>query len=442
MTFELLFDWDEAPGVAAPELKATWAQLQIRVGDRSATAVESETGVLRRSIHVPLYPLAEWIAYNWWFLCHNQRPRGLRDRDLSMSARLLRPGADSSWVTNHNLRAIGEGFAWPDLTLVPGEGSHLVVWQGDPTRIPHSRVRFSTSGRAEVDSESLISALAGLVETVTARLIELDERDHPLLAEWQWVKSVEADEADFCVAAARLGIDPADVSDEIADTVVEIGDRLSTQLLDDFLDAASSQSLANDLAWVLESRSLIEASDLTTERLPKLSATSVPNQRPWLLGQRDAVRVRSELGLESVERVSLDPFVALLPRDPASRGIEALGGKSQMGGSTVSLGRQRTEAAQRFAAARAAWRFARGEGEFLLTSTRTRLQKAERAFAAELTAPAEGIRELLGFVEDGAVSLDEVGEISDHFGVNEWVVEYQIENQLELDVADPELLRS
>ena len=71
------------------------------------------------------------------------------------------------------------------------------------------------------------------------------------------------------------------------------------------------------------------------------------------------------------------------------------------------------------------------------------MQKAERAFAAELTAPAEGIRELLAprTSDEGSVTLDEVGGISDHFGVNEWVVEYQIENQLGLDVADPGLLR-
>jgi hypothetical protein len=28
----------------------------------------------RRSVYVPLYPLAEWIAFNWWLLAANTRP--------------------------------------------------------------------------------------------------------------------------------------------------------------------------------------------------------------------------------------------------------------------------------------------------------------------------------------------------------------------------------
>jgi hypothetical protein len=39
------------------------------------TRVEEEaTDASRRSIYVPLYPLAEWAAYHWWSLLADHRP--------------------------------------------------------------------------------------------------------------------------------------------------------------------------------------------------------------------------------------------------------------------------------------------------------------------------------------------------------------------------------
>src|SRR6266508_2433108 len=65
----LRWEWEPAPLVRAAEHRATWARLEIWVGSDCVTLVEDrESESSRRSIYCSLYPLAEWIAFNLWFL--------------------------------------------------------------------------------------------------------------------------------------------------------------------------------------------------------------------------------------------------------------------------------------------------------------------------------------------------------------------------------------
>lgn len=72
--FEFKVEWQPAPGVTTPELAATWARYEIRVGNRCVTQVEATDGTFRRSVYGSLYPLAYWIASNWWLLTSHIRP--------------------------------------------------------------------------------------------------------------------------------------------------------------------------------------------------------------------------------------------------------------------------------------------------------------------------------------------------------------------------------
>ncbi len=73
---QLSFDWDwmDAPGVNGPELAATWARLRIKAGKSTVTRVLDERAkTVREHLYVPLYPMAEWLAANWWFLAERQQ---------------------------------------------------------------------------------------------------------------------------------------------------------------------------------------------------------------------------------------------------------------------------------------------------------------------------------------------------------------------------------
>ena len=67
LSFDL--DWMEAEGVNGTELAATWASLRIRAGSATVTlALDERASTVRERLFVPLYPLAEWLATNWWAL--------------------------------------------------------------------------------------------------------------------------------------------------------------------------------------------------------------------------------------------------------------------------------------------------------------------------------------------------------------------------------------
>jgi hypothetical protein len=72
--FGVRIEWLDAPGVSTPELESTWARYEIWIDDRCVTQVEESDGTFRRSVYGSLYPLAEWIAANWWVLGNDIRP--------------------------------------------------------------------------------------------------------------------------------------------------------------------------------------------------------------------------------------------------------------------------------------------------------------------------------------------------------------------------------
>jgi hypothetical protein len=114
------YEWEPAVDVRSAELASTWARFEMWVGDRCVTQVEdAASGSGRRSIYCSLYPLAEWIAFNWWALEAYVRPSALEPEAWSYRRLVGRHSNDSRWLRQHNIRAAGDGFLWPNLSIIP-----------------------------------------------------------------------------------------------------------------------------------------------------------------------------------------------------------------------------------------------------------------------------------------------------------------------------------
>ena len=436
----IALDWESAEGVKADELRATWARLEITVGDDVITQVDdSASGSIRRAIYVPLFPFAEWVAFNWWFLRADTRPGYLPPSQWSFRSRAHAPHSQAHWLVHHNLRAIGDGFAWPDLTIIPSPGVTKLAWRGDRRNPPGWRVRYLGSGEADVESTSVQRALAALVDAVLVRLDEQHISGTTLHDEWAALRSMDADEVEFCEAAARLGLDPFALPDSVSELITSAAGELEAPLFADFLDAADPTRLEGDLRWIAETSAVIDGAAPEREPLPVFADVIDAVGLPWERGLRDARALRQRLGLKTNDRAEPGTWVVTEHVPRADRALLALGGRSHNASPVLALASSRSPEADRFAEARALWRFGQTSSttdRFLLTSARTRTQQSERAFAAEFLAPADGIRTLLDTGDLSPVELDEVSAISQHYGVNDWVIEYQIVNQLERPVDD------
>lgn len=442
-TLEFRFEWETVPGVRAPELHATWARLEVWVNSECASLLEErDTGAARRSVYGALYPLAEWIAFNWWLLCSHTRAGESAARRERAWPTLDRRAP--SW-SHHNVRAAGEGQAWPNLALVPlGRTTH-VQWRADHIGDPAVPVRFIGHGDVEMSSHAAQAALGGLVESVLARLAEQGVFDTPLAKEWEAIRSADEDEAAFCHAAARLGLDPYGVTEEQAASIVRAGHELEAPLLDDFLDSVTPTRLGEGLDWVRRASRRLAAEaarpDGLATRLTGLApeGTGDPHgaELPWTVGYRQAQQVRGHLDMQATDPFPVESLVRVARESAPDPRLVALAGRTGDHSGVLVTGRSLHRAAQRFAGARALWHVVHEpHGQrFLLGPTATDRHRTARAFAAELLAPAEGIRAHLE-PSTGVVSDDEIASISRHFKTSELVITHQVENQLGLVVGE------
>jgi len=264
----------------------------------------------------------------------------------------------------------------------------------------------------------------------------------PLRDEWDAIQKLDDEELLFCEAAARLGVDPFQIAPELSESLELAGDALSRELLRDFLDVVDPGSISESLSWVDEASADIDKlsnpteSDLTTLRAAIQDAAiqdaePVVSRGPWDVGYAQAHALRSVLGISDVDRFEIERFVAERQRPSMRREIDGYGVAS--GGVRLVRSRPVAQVGMRFTSARALWHgiYDHADVPFLLTRARTTKQKIERAFAAELLAPAAGIEVLL---QDAGPLWDseDAEEVADHFGVRADVVERQIENNLVL----------
>ena len=91
--FEL--DWLDGDGIQGPELAATYARVQIRIGDSILTwTADRQANAMRDYLLVPLYPLAEWLASNWWTLRYESENPASRKRQGFRERHSLRTGRE------------------------------------------------------------------------------------------------------------------------------------------------------------------------------------------------------------------------------------------------------------------------------------------------------------------------------------------------------------
>jgi hypothetical protein len=278
--------------------------------------------------------------------------------------------------------------------------------------------------------------LADLVESILAHLGEAGIKKTPLSDEWAAIQATDNEEAEFCIAAARLGLDPYTEAKKYEDEILRAADVLSEDLLGDFLDAADPQQIGASLDWVnavskdVEMLTAPEEGRLAAVTSSAAESTNWSTLPAWEIGWEQARTIRAALGVRDDETFDVERNIANAVRPIADRGLQALGRTEPGRSPSVILGRSSTENAKRFALARAAWHVLwRESPAFLITSAYTDRQKVERAFAAELLAPAAGIADRLGG-DPATAGLDEIEDAARHFRVSPMIVQHQIENQL------------
>jgi hypothetical protein len=428
-------EWNEAPGVKDSVLAATWARLEIKDASSPdsrwpSRLIRFSTNSVDRGIYGSLFPLAEWIVENWWFLLHES----CRVPDFASGRRLA--VAQRAWVQRHNSLTAREGGALPDLTIFRDGGHVALKWAPDPEQDERLRpVRFIERGSSVADPRDAKRSLHRFIEAVLDRLAgNSDASAERLRLNWRAVCDSRQHESELCSWSAALGLDPYDAS-ELTDELVEILQarlsRLQAGLQHDLVDATTGSSLAPDLDWLDQALSHVSIDAALNNGEPAAELATAHQ-----LGYQRAALFRHHFSLPP-DRIS--DLSALLHNrcnwPPPDRQTLILEGTSTVsalvakdpGGEPRLVGPPLGHWAERFRLARSLYFLTDATKPVcprLVTRAYTWDQRASRAFAAELLAPAECLRGWVGSV----VSADDVDQLARHFDVRPNLIEHQIKN--------------
>ena len=430
-TLEFDYSWEVAEGIKGAELASTWASLRIRVNDSVLTrVVDHADSRVRECIHVPLYPLAEWLATNWWFLLHEFEDRtGLDNR---------------SFLERHAISPAREGYRFPNIYVVPFDTKTRVTWKHE--RLQWTGLEFLEQEGCEwIDREKFLESCASLVDAVVTRLASCDIRETLLQEEWQAIQDVDQDERRFCETSAALGLDPYSLDEVLQARVISLEDTLSGAVLEEALPILCGERLETELVAIARVFGVGRSSGIPLQRFTSVrdevvqSVKSHPHDRPWTAGYSLARSVRNQLGIDdsplatwrTLSQALEEPRIkdGRLPRSKAFNRATLLDGVV-----TSNLDGFPAFAFPPAASSRACrFRFCRGLAELLsvpqsdalLTTAHSNRQQQGRAFAAEFLAPSAGLQE---FVDHGVMSEERVEDLASRFGVSPWVIEHQVEN--------------
>ena len=419
LQFEL--EWLDGSRIQGPELAATFARVQIRVGESILTrAFDHETNAVRDFLLVPLYPLAEWLASNWWILRYESENPASRSHH--------------GFHGRHCLGAEREGYAFPRLELVSWGARTRIVSATDPMPRPPRPNRdlvHIEQTMKWVNTHELFETLADLIDQVLRRLASLGVTGTTLEAEWTAVQSADDDESSFCRAAARLGWDPYAIDDWRREKVLMLAERLGG-LFDEAAPVLDPSDLEGDADAIVEALEEAKGNALALRCLGTLSKEvggpePDADPEPERAGSALAKRLRQALGAPAVPLRTREELARTLDVDPQV--IEAV--LRQAGplakvpfvdavvtatedGLPVIAFRESSARGVRLTFCRALAEVVSAPGtNALVTKAMTDRQERSHAFAAELLVPAAWLAEKISgpaadhrTVENLAAELD------------------------------------
>ncbi|MBQ7207532.1 MAG: hypothetical protein IJS01_07005 [Lentisphaeria bacterium] len=399
--------WD--CGSLPKELSVTYTKLLIRVGETTVSRINDRgANSVSDTIYLPAYPLAAWIAANWWRLlydCNN-----LRD--------------NNEYEYTHNLKFAGEGYFLPDMLIAP-DGANMAALSWHPCVMNNEMLAFIETGCAHIGIGNLQAALSSVVNAVVVRLRERGISGTTLQQDWDAICSStsDKDEHAFCIACARLGKDPYDIDDALAETIIDIHRRLDNKVhLEEILSSTNGLRLreASETLCELLNGGSQGSIDATLAELRDGCAKTISGT-PWETGYAQAKVARQILNHHGMTVGDLRELTSANTHD-ADIPDSLLSLASPCGfitGKSTNL--------SSFVLGRMLGAFICSANKAMpITEVYTAEQKRQRAFSAELYVPGEELKRR--FEHTSTIGEDTVIEIAEEYGINPLVVKHQLEN--------------
>ena len=405
--------------VGSREERATFGALQMQVNGRCLTeGVASDcSNELLPGPYISGYHLAEWIMWNWWrLLWEPEQARPTRE-----------------WMFSHCLSSIGEGYVWPNITIL-SDGCLARVVSAPTADAAPGLYRYLGAPVAEVVSaEHLQRGLRRLVRTVLERLEGAALANTNLHHLWRDVQLASEDTraARLRRVEARLGLDPNDVAETAIQASCEAAESLGMDALEEIAadpgankpetlpTMATVRQSARESGFDAQLRNAVELD--RQDGIPAWGTVAA-----WRVGGAAARSLRRQEGFdgEIIDNNRLSELFGTTSTvlESGSNHTPQLSFMLRDGDLGRVALRSKWETGRRFALARLLGdRLLLQLGEPLRPATEayTYRQKAQRAFAAELLCPYDALVDFLGT----DCSEHRCKEAAEHFRVSSLVID-------------------
>ena len=417
----------EAAGQGTAEVLASTGRLRLQVGDINLTEHEDTfTRTIRQEVLVTAYPLAFWLAANWWRLLHEPKP-----------PERWRPSTE--WRLAHEWPAANAGTIWPAVVMA-SEGDTIQFQASIAAGSRQQSIRYLNTLQVPISipREQVEAVLDGFINSVLGRLEAWDGIQTELLDLWQEVKDERRDEesSSYRRLEACLGFDPDDAPEALMEQAMRLAATMGPQTFSEIAPVYGRSGQGQvpglqQLQLLLESQAITARLQLSAITIPSLSGSRTPWRRAQLLAR--ALRQKLNLSNQPIPTYVLCDLFGLttttfeteLPRTRYPIAVAIPGPTGQI---ALHL-RKRNKPARRFELARfigdVLFTGSRVEAWYVSSDIPTERQKLQRAFAAEFLCPAEGALEQLC----GDYSEPAVEQVAERFGVSPEIVENLIANQ-------------
>lgn len=405
-------------------LRHTSTLLGIEAAGKLAThSVDEWSRSVTDRIRVSAWPLALWLASNWWRLRWEPAP--------------ARP--DTGWRMAHELTSCGYGFIWPRLRF-ESDGEEITLHAEPSEPSPTQPIEYLSSFHVTVPVTDFERSVDSFVDLVIARLAAVGVSSDELTALWTEARAErsDAEASEFRRIEAQLGFDPDDAPVELVERLLKLRESIGSTSVRELAPAASGPDAATTIASILrlEQQPGVDGA-FELPNAAQLAASVSGSAPPWDRARELARALRRQMGLgdKAVPSLKLAELLGVqssaLTTRPADTNLP-VAITVRKNDRARFLFRRSAGAPRRFEAARfiSAALALRNAPDRWLTSTDagTAHQKFQRAFAAELLAPIEVIRQRLG----NDLSQAAIDDLAAHFDVSPLAITAQLANHGDL----------
>ena len=404
----------------------TMSHLKISINDLNLTEnfnIWSQT--VEEDVLVSAAPLALWFLQSWWRLLYEPLQYYTNGT------------LDTGWRMAHEIGAANNGYVWPHIAFVSDLENIFIFAQ--PTTNRKQSVRY-INGLNTVKNIKLSyfkKTISDFIERVIDRLDALKEQDTTIKDLWHIILEESSDHETtfYRKVEAMLGYDPDEANSIVMKFALQNFKKIGENSLEELAPAYGK----------LSNRSLLDIKDFFNEKSgifgkPKIESRvtniNINRDQPWMTAKQVASSIREKVSISSTEPFRNEILLNLLGIastdynklvDMSDKAHNAsVGVTNNQNGEIRFFPRKKHPYGRRFEMARFLGDYLsiKGNEWLVCTDTNTIRQKYQRAFAAELLCPLDGLIEIL----DGDFSPDRQLDAAEHFEVGEHVVSTVLAN--------------